>query len=288
MPVDRRTFLKTVSLAAASAATSLAPQPVAAALRFVCLTPEPGNYDDHIKDYLHKMQHFNEHFAEDMVLTGADMLNLRTTVARLNRLQRTVGFGNFYILDFEDGLRIAEHTPAVGAFTKREIAFLEMIFHEDAARYGFFGGKPLSDITDRIREQDVVKVPGTGNFLYKGKPHETYRKIISDVGNDVILTSGVRSVMKQFLLFLNKTLASDGNLSLASRSLAPPGYSYHGISDFDVGQIGFGTDNFTEKFTTTEVFWKLENLGYVDLRYPKGNLLGVRFEPWHIKVRQSS
>jgi LAS superfamily LD-carboxypeptidase LdcB len=74
------------------------------------------------------------------------------------------------------------------------------------------------------------------------------------LGNKVILTSGIRSIIKQLTLFLNKAYKNNGNISLASRSLAPPGYSYHAIGDFDVGQVGFGVANFTEKFTTTKVF----------------------------------
>ncbi len=91
-------------------------------------------------------------------------------------------------------------------------------------------------------------------------------------------------MIKQFLLFLNKAYNYDGNLSLASRSLAPPGYSYHGIGDFDVGQVGLGADNFTQRFTTTEVYRKLKDLGYIKIRYVEDNMLGVRFEPWHINV----
>jgi len=98
------------------------------------------------------------------------------------------------------------------------------------------------------------------------------------------LTSGIRSVVKQMHLFLSKVLQTDGNLSQASRSLAPPGYSYHGIGDFDVGQAGFGADNFTARFAGTQAFKKLHSLDYVDIRYTNGNKLGVRFEPWHIKV----
>jgi len=100
----------------------------------------------------------------------------------------------------------------------------------------------------------------------------------------VVLTSGVRSVIKQFMLFLTKAYHHDGNLSLASRSLAPPGYSYHGVGDFDVGQIGFGVDNFTARFVETDVFQRLADLGYIDLRYQQDNPWGVRFEPWHIKI----
>jgi LAS superfamily LD-carboxypeptidase LdcB len=111
-----------------------------------------------------------------------------------------------------------------------------------------------------------------------------YEKLRKRVGDQLYLTSGIRGVVKQFLLFLDKAHNNNGNLSLASRSLAPPGYSYHGIADFDVGQTGFGALNFTGKFTTTEVFKKLEDMDYVTIRYPKDNLKGVRFEPWHIKV----
>ena len=91
-------------------------------------------------------------------------------------------------------------------------------------------------------------------------------------------------IVKQFVLFLAKAYRNNGNLSLASRSLAPPGYSYHGVGDFDIGQAGYGAANFTDRFTETNVFRSLSRLGYVDLRYEKDNRLGVRFEPWHIKA----
>ena len=70
----------------------------------------------------------------------------------------------------------------------------------------------------------------------------------------MVLTSDVQGVMKQFLLFLNKLENSNGKLSLASRSLAPLGYSFHGNGDFDVGQKGYNAMNFTEKFTETTVY----------------------------------
>ena len=113
---------------------------------------------------------------------------------------------------------------------------------------------------------------------------EIYEKARRELGNDLILTSGVRGVVKQMLLFLGKALDNRGNLSLASRQLAPPGYSYHGIGDLDVGKAGFGAENFTERFMLTDVFRKLTERGYLSLRYPRDNMLGVRYEPWHIKI----
>jgi D-alanyl-D-alanine carboxypeptidase len=251
-------------------------------------TPPHDDADSHLKDYLVKMENFDSSHQQDVFLNRKYFALLESALQRLQRLQRIVGHGNFYLLDFDAALKIARNYPRVGRFTRFEIDFLELIFYEDGARYGFMGEKPLKHLTDRIKKKEVVKIPNTGNYLYRGRPLDTYRRIRRELGDDVVLTSGVRSVTKQFMLFLNKAYQHRGNLSLASRSLAPPGYSYHGVGDFDVGQVGFGHDNFTEKFTTTRVFKRLKDNGYINLRYEKGNLLGVRFEPWHIKVHPNA
>lgn len=241
-------------------------------------------YDPHIKDYLFKMQHFNLDFEEDVYLDLEKFWLLKSCLERLHRVQSTVGHGNFHLLGLDDARRFARNYDAIGEFTRDELEFLEMVFYEDSVPYGFFGEKPFSNITDHVKKCDVAYVPGTGNFLYKGKASQTYERIKRELGPRAILTSGVRSVMKQFLLFLNKAYQTKGNLSRASRSLAPPGYSFHSIGDFDVGQVGLGAANFTERFTATAVFRELKDRGYLQLRYPRNNMLGVRFEPWHIRV----
>lgn len=108
--------------------------------------------------------------------------------------------------------------------------------------------------------------------------------IRNDVGINLFLTSGIRNVVKQMHLFLAKPRQSNGNLSKASSSLAPPGYSFHGIGDFDVGKIGLGEANFTIDFSNTKEFQRLITLGYVDIRYTDTNRYGVGYEPWHIKI----
>ena len=279
--MKRREFLK--MLAVSIIGGGIAPE-VLASMSSLPRADMPGRTDDHIKDYLHKMKYFNKPHKDDILIGRRDYRTFESTVKRLRRLQSYVGHGNFQVLSFDDGLRVARYSARVGKFSRAELNLLEMIFNEDSARYGFFGQKPLKKITDRVAKKNIVKVPYAGNYLYKGLPLETYRKIQKQVGDQVILTSGIRGVMKQFLLFLNKVYKHNRNLSLASRSLAPPGYSFHGIGDFDVGQVGFGVKNFTEQFTATEVFKRLNDLGYLILRYPQNNLLGVRFEPWHVKL----
>ena len=277
----RRDFLKAVVGVVVGA--GFAPE-VLAEVAKIPPTNRSENYDAHIKDYLHKMRNFNVHHDGDIRLERREFDLLKSCARRFERVQRTVGHGNFYLLSFDEAISIARSYSRVGEFTRAELDFLEMIFYFDASNYGFFGNKPVKNITDEVKKQEVVKIPYTGNYVYKGMPLQTYKKIIRGIGDGVVLTSGVRSIIKQFLLFLNKAYESEGNLSLASRSLAPPGYSYHGISDFDVGQAGLGADNFTERFTATSVYKRLNEQGYVRIRYTLDNLLGVRFEPWHIKV----
>ena len=146
------------------------------------------------------------------------------------------------------------------------------------------GKKTIETITGQINKNRVQKMPHTGHYLYQGKPSEMFHALQKNIGPELVLTSGIRSVVKQFVLFLDKAFQSRGNLSMASRSLAPPGYSYHFLGDFDVGEKGFGKANFTEEFTQTRVYKKLTDLGYISFRYEQNNELGVRFEPWHIEV----
>ncbi|MBL7032011.1 MAG: D-alanyl-D-alanine carboxypeptidase family protein [Nitrospira sp.] len=279
--MNRREFLK--SLALGVIGCGIAQETIAQTLR-----TSPASLsitsDNHLRDYMYKMNHFNEPHKDDIKIDSSTYNVLKSTVMRLRRLQRLVGHGNFHLLSFNVGIRTARKYPEVGEFTKAEISLMEMIFYEDGQHYGFLGQKPLKKITDRIKNNDVVKVAQSGNYLFKGAPLETYLKIKQQLGEQVVLTSGVRGIMKQFLLFLNKAYKENGNLSLASRSLAPPGYSFHSNGDFDVGQVGFGALNFTKRFTTTEVYKKLSDMGYLKLRYEQDNNLGVRFEPWHIKI----
>lgn len=237
-----------------------------------------------LKDYLHRMANFDKAQPGDIILNKTEQTLLSSSLERLRRVQRTVGFGNFCVLSFDDALKFARSYSSIGMFTKQEIEFLDRIFHFDAHEYGFYGEKPETQLTASISAKELVKIPRTGNFLYRGDPHKKYIEIRKELGRKVYLTSGVRGIPKQFILFLSKAEANGGNLSLASRSLAPPGYSYHGVGDFDVGEKGLGAANFSASFAQTKTCTKLREHGYLQLRYPENNMLGVRFEPWHIKV----
>lgn len=207
-----------------------------------------------------------------------------TVRKKLKLIQRHVGYGNFNIISFDEMLKVARNHPNINAFTKKELIFLESIFYYDPSIHGFYGDKISHNITQTINKKEAIKIPYTGHYLFKGEAEKTYSRMCHDIGSSLILTSGIRSIVKQTKLFLDKVDSVDGNLTIASKSLAPPAYTYHSISDFDVGKKGFGHANFSSRFALTNEFTKMRKLKYIDMRYTINNKDGVRYEPWHVKV----
>jgi hypothetical protein len=246
--------------------------------------PENTIPDGAIRDAVRKAQEFEHDYDDDIYASHSQSGLLRSVLLRLGRLQRTVGYGNFNLIDFDSARYYASRYSSIGAFTDKETDLIEELFEYDASNYGFFGHKVSPSLTAKIRRQDVKKIRGTGHFLYQGESLDMYNKIKRQMGDDLILTSGIRSVVKQIHLFIAKVEKSGGNLSRAARSLAPPGHSFHGIGDFDVGKRGLGAANFTNTFAETRIYTRLNELGYISMRYPMANPYGVRYEPWHIKV----
>lgn len=203
---------------------------------------------------------------------------------KLDMVEHVVGYGKFNLIGFDETLKIAKNHPKALVFTQEEIAYIEEIFYTDPKIYGFYGKRTIDKLTDVISEKDVIKMSGTGHYLFKGQSHDALGRIIKDVGNSVMLTSGVRSVVKQLSLHLDKIKSENGNITIAARSLVPPAYSYHSIGDFDVGKRGWGHENFTANFARTKEFWSLQKLPYISMRYSVGNSDGVRFEPWHVQI----
>lgn len=237
-----------------------------------------------IRDELEKVKNFNSDFSDDIFLAKEKTSVFKSALKRILRVQKTIGYANFNLVSFDEMLLYSQRFPNIEKFTKVELQLIDELFFFDANKYGFYGDKVITDLTSKINKKDTTKISGSGHYLFHGDAMVKFHQLQKDVGPALILTSGVRGVVKQLQLFLAKLASSNGNLSMASRSLAPPGHSYHGIGDFDVGKKGFGHFNFTAKFSTTEEYKKLIKLKYIDLRYTKENEIGVRYEPWHIKV----
>ncbi|MAV92488.1 MAG: hypothetical protein CL676_13800 [Bdellovibrionaceae bacterium] len=240
--------------------------------------------DELLKDAQAKSLYFSQDFPDDIFFHGEKYALVQAMAVKFRLVQRHVGYGNFNVIGMDEFFLLSERIPEIGGVSSKEKAFLEELFYFDAKKYGFLGDKVFISFTDSLKKRELEKVPYTGHFLRRGDSLEIYNKISKNVGESITLTSGVRALAKQFHLFLEKAIDTKGNMSKASRSLAPPGYSFHGQNDFDVGKKGFGLRNFTNDLAHTDEYKKLLDLGYIKIRYTKSNVLGVRFEPWHIKV----
>lgn len=203
---------------------------------------------------------------------------------KLKKLRRFIGYANFNIISFDEALYYARNYPAIGKFTQQEIALIEKLFYITPSNFGFYGEKTVQNISQSIAKKDIIKIGYSGHFLFKGKPLNDYNRIKKDVGDNIVLTSGIRNVVKQLSLYVSKVKSLHGNLTKASSIIAPPAYTYHAISDFDIGKKGWGNKNFTADFARTEEFAKMRKLNYISIRYTPNNKDGVRFEPWHVKV----
>jgi len=220
----------------------------------------------------------------DIVLDNSDLQTLYSLDSRLHRLRRFVGYANFNIISFDTALYYARNYSAIGKFSKNEIALVEKLFYCNPNTFGFYGDKTVSKVTHTIKTKEILKISHSGHYIFKGKPHDDYQRLLKDVRSDLILTSGIRNVVKQLSLYTTKILHYNGNISKASTVIAPPAYSYHTIHDFDIGKKGWGNKNFTSAFATTKEFHEIRKLHYIDIRYKMNNNDGVRYEPWHIKV----
>lgn len=221
---------------------------------------------------------------QDIYLINSDHITLRSLSKRLKKLRRYVGFGNFNSISFDTALYYARNYSAIGKFTKKELDLIEKLFFTDPKEFGFYGQRTVKNLGNTISKKDIVKIPYSGHYIFKGKPFEDYQRLIKDVNSDLILTSGVRNVIKQLDLFTNKLLRENGNLTQASKSIAPVGFTHHALKDFDIGKKSWGAKNFTSAFATTAEFAKMRKLKYIDIRYTINNCDGVRYEPWHVKV----
>lgn len=203
---------------------------------------------------------------------------------RLTRLRRYIGFANFNIISLDQAFYYARNYSSIGSFTKKEILLIEKLFYNEPNKFGFYGNKTVENISQTIAQKDIVKIPHSGHFIFKGEPLSDYNRILKDVGDNLILTSGIRNVVKQLSLYTSKLKSLNGNIAEASNIIAPPAYTYHAISDFDIGIKGWGGRNFTSEFALTKEFQKMKELDYIGIRYTKNNKDGVRFEPWHVEV----
>jgi len=111
----------------------------------------------------------------DIYLTPNDMNTVFSLKNRLKSLKRFVGYANFNIISYDQALYYARNYSAIGRFTKDEQYLIEKLFFSDPKEFNFYGKKTTHSLTNKISKKDIIKIPHTGHFLYKGKPQNDYK-----------------------------------------------------------------------------------------------------------------
>ncbi|MBX2810051.1 MAG: hypothetical protein KTR20_15640, partial [Cellvibrionaceae bacterium] len=155
---------------------------------------------------------FARDYADDLFVSAEDAGVLLSVFSRLQRVQNTIGYGHFNIVGFDQALAYAKRYSAVGEFTSQELTFIEKLFATNAHTYGFYGDKVSPQLTQVIKKADTVKIPVSGHYLFQNASLAYYQKLRKEVGESIILTSGIRGNVKQLYLFIAKAVSVKGNL----------------------------------------------------------------------------
>ncbi|MGI0483592.1 D-alanyl-D-alanine carboxypeptidase family protein [Geminocystis sp. CENA526] len=148
--------------------------------------------------------------------------------------------------------------------------------------YGHF---PFSEAT-KERLINMGKYYHRTEFLDR-EAGEAFKRMKADAqaqGVDLVLISGFRSISDQAKLF-EKQIQKRGSKEAASKLSAPPGHSEHHTGyALDIGDGKQPSLDLKFQFENTEAYRWLVNNAYkygFELSFPKNNIQGVSFEPWH-------
>jgi D-alanyl-D-alanine carboxypeptidase len=232
-------------------------------------------------DYFSRMIAADQPYDGDRYLEPSELAFARKVIDRLRAVEAHVGHGRFNTLGFEKVFKVASDLPSA-RFSVPQIRFMRALFGRSNTFFDYRGARVSEEFLAHHNPEDLVHYPEDGDYLIDGEPSRRFDALKQKLGNSLTLMSGYRGHPKQMLLYLDKVVASDGNLSLASRNRAPAGYSYHFSGDFDIGDRRFGDANFSRQFLKSPVYQATLQSDEWAQRYPHHNVLGVRFEPWHI------
>lgn len=176
--------------------------------------------------------------------------------------------------------------------------FTKRIFSIKPEKLGFLGPFYSKERPGELIQIDSRKVGGreTGIQFCPAHSFWDYQAMMEamekDIGKRLYIDSGYRSPGRQaYLFFYYLAYSADYSLLENARWIAMPGYSEHGhpvnhAIDFTSkeGINGFSSGQSPEDFEALpEYDWLLMNANRFNfyISYPRGNKLGVAFEPWH-------
>ena len=138
------------------------------------------------------------------------------------------------------------------------------------------------------QSSELKIITADGRIKLKKEAAQRYLQMQAAAKEDGILLkpiSGFRSIQEQKYLFF-KIKEKRGELaSIRARVSAPPGYSEHHTGyAIDIGDAKVPATNLSPNFEKTAAFhWLKKNAARYsfELSFPKDNLQGINYEPWH-------
>lgn len=197
---------------------------------------------------------------------------------------------------------IVDYNLLISELNFYEKDFVEKIFSINPKTLGFKGRFYSKDKPKKLKQIESITLNLNGNPIETGIqycPEHSYNdfvlmiiKMKNDIGRELFIDSGYRSPGRQAYLFFYYLIRSNEySLMENAKWIAMPGFSEHGspINNAIDFVNKYGINGFSEGQTAKdfeelpEYKWLLENANNFNfyLSYPKNNLLGVAFEPWH-------
>jgi LAS superfamily LD-carboxypeptidase LdcB len=201
-----------------------------------------------------------------------------------------------------DRLVIIDYCALLDELNHEQKTLIKHIFSIDPKELGFKGPYYSMEKPENLIKLNSVKFEGENYKRESGVqyfPKHAYDdfmkmsdKMEEEIGKRIYIDSGYRSPGRQAYLFF-KYLKEENNYSLYENAkwIAMPGYSEHGhpintavdISNRE-GINGFSDNQKAGDFEKlAEYDWLINNASKFNfhLSYPKDNVYGVAFEPWH-------
>lgn len=147
-----------------------------------------------------------------------------------------------------------------------------------------FGHLPYSEAP----EEDLQAITNDGQIRLRQAAAAKFKEMQNAAkaqGISLVPLSGFRSIQKQETLFFD--IAEQRNQTLKTRAevSAPPGHSEHHTGyAIDIGDGRTPSTNLNRRFEQTAAFnWLQRNAARYgfELSFPKDNLQGINYEPWH-------
>lgn len=180
-----------------------------------------------------------------------------------------------------------------------EINMIDRVYSINPTKYGFKGPKfAIESVPNNLVKIDPQP------YTYKEKqyytksqfvpeaPYEAYRLMSKamkkQINRTLLIAGSYRSNAYQAIIFLSILKINQFDVLKTAKRAAIPGYSEHGTPSqlaFDFQNVdGLPSDETPQDFEETEEYdWLMANAARFNffISYPKDNLLGVMFEPWH-------